>query len=46
MIRRVVILTVGLLLVAIAAYSIYLAVPRDDYFHERTGTLVDAEVIE
>jgi len=46
MIRRVVILTVGLLLVAIAAYSIYLAVPRDDYFLERTGTLVDAEVIE
>jgi len=46
MIRRIAMLTVGLLLVVIATYSIYLAVPRYDYFLERTGTLVDAEVIE
>jgi len=46
MIRRIATLTLGLLLVAISAYSIYLAAPRDDYFLERIGTLVDAEVIE
>ena len=46
MIRRIATLTVGLLLVVIAAYSIYLAIPRYDYFLERTGTLVHAEVIE
>ena len=30
----------------IVAYSIYLAIPRYDYFLERTGTLVDATVTE
>jgi fermentation-respiration switch protein FrsA (DUF1100 family) len=46
MIRRVILLVGGLLLTAIAAYSIFLAVPRYDYFLERTGTLIDAQVTE
>jgi hypothetical protein len=46
MIRRVVTLIIGLLVVVVAGYSIYLAVPRHDYFLERSGTLVDATVIE
>ena len=46
MFRRVVTLVAGLVVVLVAAYSIYLAVPRYDYFLERTGMLVDAEVIE
>jgi hypothetical protein len=45
MIRRVITLIVGLLVVIVAAYSVYLAVPRSDYFLERSGTLVDAQVI-
>jgi fermentation-respiration switch protein FrsA (DUF1100 family) len=44
--RRVLWLIPGVLLVTIVAYSIYLAFPRYDYFLERTGTLVDATVIE
>jgi fermentation-respiration switch protein FrsA (DUF1100 family) len=44
--RRVLWWILGVLSVAIIAYSIYLAFPRYDYFLERTGTLVDAEVIE
>jgi len=46
MIRRTLLLVLGLILVVVAAYSIYLAVPRYDYFVERTGTLVDARVDE
>jgi cephalosporin-C deacetylase-like acetyl esterase len=46
MIRRIITLVLGLTLVVVAAYSIYLAVPRYDYFLERSGTLVEAEVIE
>ena len=43
--RRVLWWILGVLSVTIVAYSIYLAFPRYDYFLERTGTLVDAEVI-
>lgn len=46
MLRRVATLTIGLLLVVIATYSIFLAIPRYGYLLERTGTLVDAEVTE
>ncbi len=44
--RRVIWIVLGALAVTVVAYSIYLAFPRYDYFLERTGTLVDAEVIE
>ena len=44
--RRVLWWILGVLSVTIVAYSIYLAFPRYDYFLERTGTLVEAEVIE
>ena len=44
--RRALWLILGVLLVTIVAYSSYLAFPRYDYFLERTGTLVDAEVLE
>jgi fermentation-respiration switch protein FrsA (DUF1100 family) len=44
--RRALLLVLGVLFVTIVAYSIYLAFPRYDYFLERTGTVVDAEVIE
>lgn len=44
--RRALWLVLGALVVLAVAYSIYLAVPRYDYFLERTGTLVDAEVVE
>ena len=44
--RRIIMAAVALLLIGIAAYGIYLGVPRHDYFIERVGTLVDAEVTE
>ncbi len=44
--RRVITAVVGLVLIVIVAYGIYLGVPRHDYFIERVGTLVDADVIE
>ena len=44
--RRIITAIVGLVLVVIASYGIYLGVPRYDYFIDRVGTLVDAEIIE
>lgn len=43
---RAVTIAVGLILVAIVAYGVYLGVPRHDYFIERTGELIETEVIE
>jgi fermentation-respiration switch protein FrsA (DUF1100 family) len=44
--RRSVTIAIGLVLLAIAAYGIYLGVPRHDYFIDRTGSIVDADVTE
>jgi fermentation-respiration switch protein FrsA (DUF1100 family) len=44
--RRAVKIAIGLIVLLIAAYGIYLGVPRYDYFIERTGEIVDVEVIE
>ncbi|MDJ0905574.1 MAG: DUF3014 domain-containing protein [Woeseiaceae bacterium] len=44
--RRIIFAVFGLLLLVVASYAIYLGVPRHDYFIERVGTLIDAEVIE
>ena len=44
--KRSILWILGLMLVAIVAYSIYLCVPRYDYFTERVGALANAEVIE
>ena len=44
--KRSILWILGLMLVAIVAYGIYLGVPRYDYFTERVGTLANAEVIE
>ena len=44
--RRVITTIIGLVLIIVASYGIYLAVPRYDYFIERVGTIADAEVIE
>lgn len=44
--RRIVLTVLGAILLAVVAYGVYLGVPRHDYFVERVGTLVDAEVIE
>ena len=44
--KRTVLIVLGLLLVAVISYAIYLGVPRHDYFIERTGDIRDVEVIE
>jgi fermentation-respiration switch protein FrsA (DUF1100 family) len=44
--RRIVTAIVGLVLVVVVSYGIYLGVPRHDYFIDRVGTLVDADIIE
>ena len=44
--RRIITTVVGLILLVVVSYAIYLGVPRHDYFIERVGTIVDAEVIE
>ena len=44
--RRVIVSVVGIVLLVVIGYGIYLGVPRHDYFIERVGTIVDAEVIE
>ncbi len=44
--RRVIALVLGLFLLVVISYGIYLGVPRHDYFIERVGAIVDAEVIE
>ena len=44
--RRVIASVVGIVLLVVIGYGIYLGVPRHDYFIERVGTIVHAEVIE
>jgi hypothetical protein len=44
--RRIITAVVGLVLIVIVSYGIYLGVPRHDYFIERVGTLVEVDVIE
>ena len=46
MIKRTVLIAIGLILVLTIAYGIYLAAPHDDYLIERTGEIVEAEVTE
>lgn len=43
---RTVAIVIGLVLVVIVSYGIYLGVPRHDYFIDRTGSIVAAEVVE
>lgn len=44
--RRILTITLGLLLVGIISYGLYLGVPRHDYFTERVGELTAVEVID
>ena len=43
---RIVKIIAVVLLLLIGAYTVNLAIPRDDYFIERSGELIDAELIE
>ncbi|NIL94160.1 MAG: DUF3014 domain-containing protein [Woeseiaceae bacterium] len=44
--RRIVTLVVGVILVVVVSYGVYLGVPRHDYFIDRIGDIRDVEVIE
>ncbi len=44
--RRITLAIIGIVLLVVVGYGIYLGVPRHDYFIERVGTLVSAEVTE
>lgn len=44
--KQIITWVVGLILVVMVAYGLYLGVPRHDYFIERVGALTEADVTE